>query len=186
QITPKFRHVASVFGTRTDFSNPFITNFEIRDEYNLGFRTYIDYNEGDADAVLWHINAGMEWQFGQNDIANYDNNGGVRGNEQAIDALRSRQHFYFARVRADIRRRLVLEASASLNYYGYAFRSVFPEPDRIYTKKRFDAEWMPRVALSYLFTPTWALRIAVSRGYSPPTLAEVRPSDNIINTALAA
>lgn len=186
QITPKFRHVASVFGTRTDFSNPFITNFEIRDEYNLGFRTYIDYNEGDADAVLWHINAGMEWQFGQNDIANYDNNGGVRGNEQAIDALRSRQHFYFARVRADIRRRLVLEASASLNYYGYAFRSVFPENESGYTENRFDAEWMPRLALSYLFAPTAAWRASVSRGYSPPTIAEVRPSDNRVNTALAA
>lgn len=186
RLTRKLKHVVSVFGTRTDLSNPFITNYELREEYNLGFRTYIDYADGDADAVQWRVNAGVEGQFGQYDIANYDNNGGVRGDAQAIDALRSRQHFYFARLRADIRRRLVLEASASLNYYGYAFKSTFPQPDRIYTKKRFDAEWMPRVALSYLFTPTWALRIAVSRGYSPPTLAEVRPSDNIINTALAA
>ena len=186
QLTNKFRHVVSVFGTHTDFSNPFITNYELRDEYNLGFRTYIDYTDGDADVVQWHINAGVEWQFGQNDIANYDNNGGVRGNEQAIDALRSRQHFYFARVRADIHRRLVLEASASLNYYGYAFKSTFPQPDEDYTKKRFDAEWMPRLAASYLFNPTLAWRVSVSRGYSPPTIAEVRPSDNIINTALAA
>lgn len=186
QITSKFRHVASVFGMHTDFSNPFITNYELRDEYNLGFRTYIDYTDGNADAVLWHINAGMEWQFGQNDIANYDNNGGARGDEQAIDALRSRQHFYFTRVRADIRRRLVLEASASLNYYGYAFKSIFPQNESVYTENRFDAEWMPRVALSYLFTPTLAWRATVSRGYSPPTIAEVRPSDNMVNTALAA
>lgn len=186
QITPKFRHVASVFGTHTDFRNPFITNYELRDEHNLGFRTYIDYTEGDADAIRWHINAGMEWQFGQNDIANYDNHGGVRGDEQAIDALRSRQHFYFARLRADIRRRLVLEASASLNYYGYAFKSIFPQNEAGYTENRFDAEWMPRVALSYLLTPTLAWRAALSRGYSPPTIAEVRPSDNVVNTALAA
>ena len=186
QITSKFRHVASIFGMHTDFRNPFITNYELRDEGNLGFRTYIDYTNGDADVVQWRINAGMEWQFGQNDIANYDNNGGVRGDEQAIDALRSRQHFYFARVRADIRRRLVLEASASLNYYGYAVKSSYPERDQAYTDNRFDAEWMPRVALSYLFTPTLAWRTSVSRGYSPPTIAEVRPSDNIVNTSLAA
>lgn len=186
QVTPKFRHVASVFGMHTDLSNPFITNYELRDEGNLGFRTYIDYSDGRADAVQWHINAGMEWQFGQNDIANYDNNGGVRGDRQAIDALRSRQQFYFARARADIRQRLVLEASASLNYYGYAFKSSYPNADQTYTENRFDAEWMPRVALSYLFTPTLALRASVSRGYSPPTIAEVRPSDNTINTALAA
>ncbi len=186
RLTSKLRHVASVFGMHTDFRNPFITNYEVRDEGNLGFRTYVDYTDGEADAVLWNINAGMEWQFGQNDIANYDNNGGIRGDEQAVDALRSRQHFYFARLRADIRSRLVLEASASLNYYGYAFKSSYPEPDQAYTKRRFDAEWMPRVALSYLFTPTLALRASVSRGYSPPTIAEVRPSDNIVNTSLAA
>lgn len=186
RLTPKLRHVASIFGMHTDFRNPFITNYEVRDEGNLGFRTHLDYTGGDADVVAWHINAGMEWQFGQNDIANYDNNGGTRGGEQAIDALRSRQHFYFARVRADIQRRLVIEASASLNYYGYAFKSVFPTQEQGYTENRFDAEWMPRVALSYLFTPTLALRASVSRGYSPPTIAEVRPSDNIINTSLAA
>ncbi len=186
RLTSKFRHVASVFGMRTDFRNPFITNYELRDEHNLGFRTYVDYTDGDADAVAWHINAGMEWQFGQSDIANYDNNRGVRGNEQAIDALRSRQYFYFARVRADIHRRLVLEASASLNYYRYAFKSVFPEQDQDYTENRFDAEWMPRVALSYLVTPTLAWRASLSRGYSPPTIAEIRPSDNMVNTSLAA
>src|SRR5690606_26232072 len=89
-------------------------------------------------------------------------------------------------LRADIRRRLVLEASASLNYYGYAFKSIFPQNEAGYTENRFDAEWMPRVALSYLLTPTLAWRAALSRGYSPPTIAEVRPSDNIVNTALAA
>ena len=186
QITSKFRHVASIFGMHTDFSNPFITNYELRDESNFGFRTYVDYTVGDTDAVLWRINAGMEWQSGQNDIANYDNNGGVRGDEQAIDALRSRQHFYFARVRADIRQRLVLEASASLNYYGYAAKSSYPEREQTYTDNRFDAEWMPRLALSYLLSPTLAWRASLSRGYSPPTIAEVRPSDNIVNTSLTA
>ena len=186
QLTQKLRHVVSVFGTQTDFSNPFITNYELRDEYNLGFRTYLDYTTGHADGVLWRANAGVEWQFGQNDIANYDNNGGVRGDRQAIDALRSRQHFYFARLRADIHKRLVVEASASLNYYGYAFKSTFPQQDQEYTNERFDPEWMPRLAASYLFNPSLAWRVSVSRGYSPPTIAEVRPSDNIINTALNA
>src|SRR5690606_38118967 len=36
QITSKFRHMASVFGMHTDFSNPFITNYEVRDVGNLG------------------------------------------------------------------------------------------------------------------------------------------------------
>ncbi|MGY0040305.1 TonB-dependent receptor [Pedobacter sp. NJ-S-72] len=43
---------------------------------------------------------------------------------------------------------------------------------------------MPRAALSYLFTKNLSLRASLSRGYSPPTLAEIRASDNVINTNL--
>ena len=45
---------------------------------------------------------------------------------------------------------------------------------------------MPRFAVSYLFTDNFSVRGSVSRGYSPPTIAEVRASDNIVNTDLQA
>lgn len=186
RIGHRLRHVATVFGTHTDFSNPFITNYEIRNEANVGFRTYLDYRGGNADAFSWHANVGMEWQYGKNDFANYENHGGVRGEAMAIDALRSNQHFYFARLSADVYQRLLLEASLSLNYYGYRFRTLFPEREPRYSRRTFDGEWMPRVALSYLFSPQWVGRASVSRGYSPPTLEEVRASDQLINTALNA
>ncbi|WP_257656623.1 TonB-dependent receptor [Parapedobacter lycopersici] len=187
QLTPKLRHVASVFGLRTDFSNPFITNYEVRDEYNFGFRTYLDYADGKSGVFTWRANAGVEWQRGRADIYNYDNNGGERGDEQAADALKNAQHFYFARFSADLYDKLSLETSLSLNYYRYAFRAIFPGGgDPNYTDRNFDAEWMPRAALSYLITPQFAWRASVSRGYSPPTTAEVRSSDQVVNTALEA
>ncbi|MGK6351245.1 TonB-dependent receptor [Parapedobacter sp. DT-150] len=186
RISSKFRHVASIFGTHTDFRNPFITNYEIRNEYNVGIRTYIDYADGDPETFSWRVNAGLEWQRGGTDIANYDNHGGVKGDQQTIDVLKSLQHFYFARFSADVFRRLTLEAALSLNYYGYQHRSIFPVKELAFTDRPFDPEWMPRVALSYLMTPQLAGRFSVSRGYSPPTIAEVRPSDNLINTALVA
>ncbi len=186
QIGTKLRHVASIFGTHTDFRNPFITNYEIRDEYNVGIRTYLDYADGDPETVAWRINAGLEWQHGGTDIANYDNLGGAKGDEQATDVLKSLQHFYFVRASADMFNRLTAEAALSLNYYGYRYRSIFPVNEPAFTNRRFGAEWMPRVALSYLFMPQLAGRLSVSRGYSPPTIAEIRPSDNIVNTTLAA
>lgn len=39
-ITPGLRHVVSIFGSKTNFENPFITNYEVRDENNYGTRTY--------------------------------------------------------------------------------------------------------------------------------------------------
>ncbi|SEL06607.1 TonB-dependent receptor [Parapedobacter koreensis] len=186
QLNGKLKHVASVFGTHTDFSNPFITNYEIRDEYNVGFRTYVDYADGDPNAFSWRFNAGLEWQYGGTDISNYDNHGGSQGDEQAIDALKSLQHFYFVRLSADVASRLTMEAALSLNYYRYRYKSIFPGNESAFTDRDFDAEWMPRVALSYLFMPQLSGRLSLSRGYSPPTIAEIRPSDNMVNTALAA
>lgn len=186
RFSSRLRHVATVFGTRTDFRNPFITNYEFRDESNVGVRTYIDYTAGQPGAVTWRINAGLEWQQGDADIRNYDNEKGIRGADQASDILKSLQHFYFVRASTDIRDRLTVEASFSLNYYGYRFRSLFPESESDFTQRRFQPAWMPRVAISYLLTPQLATRVSVSRGYSPPTIAEIRSSDNQINTALTA
>jgi Outer membrane receptor proteins, mostly Fe transport len=186
RFSAQLKHVASVFGMHTDFSNPFITNYEVRDEYSVGFRTYFDYTGGAPGAFSWRANLGMEWQHGGTDVANYDNNGGSRGDQQAIDDLRSGQHFYFARFAADFRERLSLEAAISLNHYGYRYISIFPANESDFTRRRFDPQWMPKVALSYLLNPRWAWRASVSKGYSPPTIAEVRPSDNQVNTALAA
>jgi len=186
RISDRWRHVAAVFGSHTDFSNPFITNYERRNEANLGFRTYIDHHGGHSETFSWHANAGLEWQAGKNDFANYENAGGVRGDAMAMDALKSSQHFYFVRFSADLYNRLLLESSLSLNYFAYRFKSLFPENDPGYTRRTFDAEWMPRLAASYVLTRDWVWRASVSRGYSPPTLEEVRASDQVINTALDA
>jgi iron complex outermembrane receptor protein len=45
---------------------------------------------------------------------------------------------------------------------------------------------MPRLALSYQITNNFIWRASASRGYSTPTSAEIRPSNNVINTSLSA
>src|SRR5690606_31845658 len=44
----------------------------------------------------------------------------------------------------------------------------------------------PRLAFSYLLQEKLSWRASAGRGYSTPTTAEVRPSDNIINSSLQA
>jgi iron complex outermembrane receptor protein len=182
-LAKNFRHVLAVFGTTTDFINPFITNYEVRDEGTLGLRTYFELNGNQEKAVTWKWNAGLELQGTSADIANYDNNKGVRGNLQAQDDIISRQFFYFTRFSANIGEKLTAEVAASYNYYTYKFDKNVQTPTSQFTRK-FDPQLMPRFALSYQFTPGFALRSSVSRGYSTPTIAEVRASDNKINTNL--
>src|SRR5690606_26579391 len=50
--------------------------------------------------------------------------------------------------------------------------------------KAFDAQVMPRIAASYKLSEELAVRASTSRGFSSPTIAEVRASDQVINTEL--
>lgn len=186
QIMSDLKYIVSLFGTHTDFTNPFITNYEMRNENNIGLRSYFDYSGKTlSDAVSWKWNLGLEWQKSYQDIYNYDNNGGDRGSLQTANGINSDQHFYFTRVNLNVANRLTVEGAISLNYYKYIFESI-PPADAEKGKRDFPSQWMPRFALSYLVTPQFAWRASVSRGYSTPTTAEIRPSSNVINTNLNA
>lgn len=178
QMTPDLRHVLAVFGSHTDFENPFITNYEIRDESNYGVRSFLEY---DLPNWKWHL--GLEWQSSHHDISNFDNLGdAVRGDLQAADLIRTRQYFYFTRFSGNMTPRLRMEATVSLNYYRYVFEEQ--AGDMGAGKRKFSPQWMPRVGLSYLVKPNLSWRASVSRGFSPPTTAEIRPSNIVINTNL--
>jgi iron complex outermembrane receptor protein len=182
QISPAFKHVISVFATHTDFESPFITNYEFRKESTFGVRTYGEY-EKNTGQVNWKINLGLESSSTSTDARNYDNNFGIQGGPQALDELRAGANFGFANLNIDISKKLLLELSASGNLYRYHYKSSFPAVVAE-QKKSFDLQFMPRAALSYLFTTDFSARASVSRGYSPPTLAEIRSNDNRINTDL--
>lgn len=182
-LSKALRHVFALYGSHTDFLNPFITNYEVRKEGTLGLRTYLELTGNARGAITWKWNAGLELQGTRADIANYNNDRGVRGSLQAQDDIASRQFFYFTRFSANISEKLTAEVAASFNYYKYEFDKNIKTPVSN-SERKFDPQLMPRFALSYLVADGVALRSSVSRGYSTPTIAEVRASDNRINTTL--
>jgi iron complex outermembrane receptor protein len=185
-ITDHLRNVLSVFGTYVDFKNPFITNYEQRYERTYGLRTYFELTGNKRTNYDWKINLGLEWQQTNSDIDNYGNNLGVRDTAQTLDKINTNQHFLFSRYVADINKYFHVEAALSLNFYDYKFLNVYPNDENNYTNRNFTAQLMPRLALSYQITNDFIWRASVSRGYSTPTTAEIRPTDNIINTNLQA
>lgn len=182
QISPHFKHVLSVFTSHTDFKNPFITNYEHRKEFTLGLRSYVEYEKNTKD-INWKFNLGVEGAKTSTDFVNSDNNLGTPAAIQAADKLNAATNFGFAHLNVDIFNKLLLELSASANLYKYGYESSYPV---VIAKKTnsFDVQFMPRAALSYLLDQNLSLRGSVSKGYSPPTLAEIRASDNVINVDL--
>ena len=172
-------HVFAVFGSKVDFKNPFITNYEVRKENTWGARTFFLANNKNTQTKLEYA-LGAEWQQTNSSINNYTNNAGDKGSLIASGDIVSRQHFMFTRLKADISRKLIIEGGLSLNYYRYRFK------DSAQLSNNFKPQWMPRLALSYAVTNKLTLRSSVSRGYSPPTTAEIRPSDNNIYKDLQA
>lgn len=181
-ISSKFRQVTSVFASYTDFKNPFITNYEQRYESTLGLRTYVEYVEN-SNNLNWKFDLGFEHSKTHSDVRNYDNNRGTRGSQQKQDELNAAGTFGFAHINVDIFKRVLVEFSASLNDYRYKYSSSFPK--EIAQKKQvLDLQLMPRAAVSWLITPDIVWNASLSRGYSPPSLAEIRASDQVINTDL--
>jgi iron complex outermembrane receptor protein len=185
-INDQLRNVLSVFGTYVDFANPFITDYENRYEGTYGFRTYFEYTGEKQANFAWKANLGVEWQQTDADINNYGNRNGVRDTAQTLDKINTNQHFFFTRYMADIAKRLHVEAALSLNFYDYEFLNVYPNEETAYTDRHFTPQLMPRIALSYQITNDFAWRASVSRGYSTPTTAEIRPTDHTINPNLEA
>ncbi len=179
---PNFKHVIAVYGMHTNFDNPFITNEETRLENTIGLRTYLELSSNPQHNLNWKINLGTEQQQTRSNISDFDNNKGVRGNLQTASNILTKQSFYFTRFAATIIKKIHAEAALSLNNYQHDFTDVSTAAGT----NRFKPVLMPRVALSYALTQSFAWRATVSRGYSTPATAEVRPTSHQINNNLQA
>ncbi len=184
RINDRLTHSISLFGSDTDFENPFITNYEFRTEKNAGLRTYFSYQDSLSADIDWEMQWGLEAQKGWNNIINYDNAQGRPGALQARDELDNSRAGLFYRGMLNIDNRWTVEGSLGLNYAAIDYVSDDDQTSEIAGRISFGRIWMPRLATAYLLTDNVAVRASVSKGYSPPTLAEVRSSDNIINTEL--
>src|SRR3989338_7969862 len=163
-FSPIFKHVFTLFGS--------YTNFKTRKEQSSGIRTYFEL--GKKLAVLnWKWDLGIEWQQTKSRVANYDNDLGNKGVLQTSDDLKASQNFIFSQFSTLIKNRLGLEAALSLNNYHYDFKNTFPTPQNAFTTKKLNPQLMPRFGISYRIVHNLVWRASVSKGYSPPTLAEL-------------
>lgn len=185
RISDQLTHSISLFGSDTDFENPFITNYEFRTEKNAGLRTYFSYQDRLNADIDWEMQWGLEAQKGWNNIINYDNEQGRPGALQARDDLDNSRAGLFYRAMLNMYQRWTMEASLGLNYAAIDYVSDVDQASESSGRISFGRIWMPRLASSYLLSDNVAVRASVSKGYSPPTLAEVRSSDNMINKDLA-
>lgn len=183
-FAPNFTHTISAFAALTDFENPFITNYEYRNEQNVGLRTYFSWNKPTQSEVSLQMQIGAESYWGSNDKKNYSNNGGVHGDMLDEDNLNNYQLNIFYRAMMQVWDRWTIEGSLGYNKNTVRYEEIYPLIDEPQGEIDFDGIWMPRLASSFLLNSDFALRASIAKGYSTPTIEEIRPSDRIINVGL--
>src|SRR5688572_20180357 len=173
---------AGVYGSHTDFKNPTIRNYEIRDEKNLGGRTDTQFSF-DKDTWKGKITFGGEYQYFFSPLDVYNNNAGEPGPVQTMDELKSRQLLLFLQADIDLPKDFYLTIGGSGNFLKYDFASVLVSP-AVEQHRNFDPEFSPRIALLKKLNSSISIYGSVSKGFSPPSLAEVRPSAGTYNNSL--
>ncbi len=175
---------AGVITSLTDFKNPTIRNYEKRIEKNIGVRAEAQYKH-----KLFNVDnkfsVGGELQYFNSPLQVYTNVGGVATTLQEDDLLSSFNGLLFLQSEADLPGNFFLTTGVSLNMLRYQFsrKSASPSIDQT---RNFSPSLFPRIGLVKKFLNGYSLHSSISQGFSPPSLAEVRPSTGTYNNTLNA
>lgn len=161
----------------TDFISRMTKNFQKRDEWNYSARSSFTYKFLVGKIKFQNI-SGFEWQYGTTDLNMYVNKNGAPDTFLYNDALRYSQYFFYTQFNVNIGKHIILQAGASRNVLHYYF---YRTGDTITIPQNRDIGNIlaPRFGMVYKLNEAISLYATIAKGFSPPTLAEVRPSDGL-------
>ncbi|MGV3561441.1 TonB-dependent receptor [Larkinella arboricola] len=178
----RIENTTVVYGSLTDFANPFITNYEKRADQGIGGRTVTRWQMIEA-GVPTKLVFGGEWQNNFTVNRNYGNRAGQPDTLQADDELRATQSVIFAQLEVTLPLGIIATAGISRNEVAYQFTRFSVQPV-VAQPRGFEPVWLPRVALLKKLGENVSAFASVSTGYSTPTIQEVRPSEGTFNPTL--
>jgi iron complex outermembrane receptor protein len=184
QISSKWKTVSSVTNGLTRFRNPFITNYEKRKEYNLGLRSKIVYEDNLPIPLQWV--SGFEIQKGEYAIDSSGNNRGTPDGNKVTDELVARQQFAFTQLNLQPLEYLQIQSGLSINRFFYSIERTIGIPSTGLKELDFNRQLLPRFALLLAPVKNISLFGQLSKGYSSPSIAEIRPSAGGIYSGLQA
>jgi iron complex outermembrane receptor protein len=169
-----------VTGNHTSFTNPFITNYETRGEANFGVGTNLIYKHKNFQWMN-----GAEWLHNHSLINDFGNRSGVKDTVQFKDDIYATQWFAFSQAQLLAGEKWVFTAGLSLNNQSFRFKRT-TIPNNGFTDKNISMVVTPRLAVLYRLNKDVSLYTLAAKGFSPPAVAELRPSDGLYHGELNA
>ncbi len=170
RINSQWSNVTSIYGTISNLRNPFITNYEIRDEQTLGGRSRMNYDFSLGNLKSRWV-SGLEWQKSAWVIRNFGNNLGKIDTLQSNDNVEAWNYFAFTQLETELPRHFILTVGGSYNRFKYDFVRLSDAPKIKEISSLLPAAFLPRVALLKKFDKL-SIFGSISNGFSPPTVSE--------------
>jgi iron complex outermembrane receptor protein len=184
QISNPFSNTTVFYAEKVELRNPTFRNYEARNEPHFGSRTVFKWNLPSSKTKTVIV-FGAEMQKGNFNISTYSNNNGRPDNLLTNDDVSNRNLLAFAQADFSFAHDLNITLGAGLSSFKIGITRLNvaspQEQSRTYTN-----EISPRIAISKRAVKDIWLYGTVAKGFSPPTVAEVLPSNSVISTSLNA
>lgn len=183
-LSAHWTNTTSLYGAYALVENSAIRNYENRTEPQLGGRTAFVY-EKKIKSTTWKWTTGAEYQAGYFNTQVSRNKNGNRDSLLTNDDLQFNTGFVFTQLDMNWNNKLFVTGGVSINQNKVSItrNSALPIVPQERTYKN---EWAPRIQVKYKWNDDLETQATFSKGFSPPTVAELLPSTGRISTDLEA
>lgn len=184
KFSTSFQNNTILFGIFNRIQNPSFRNYERRIEPGFGGRTVFKFDKNWTGASLRWV-AGAEIQQAYYNTQVSKNKAGNPDTLQTNDDINLTAYSVFTQVDLEFGKGWIITAGTSLNKSSLSIKrlNIYPVSDQ---KRNYRNELSPRVSVIKKFGSLFSLSGVFSKGFSPPTIAEVLPSTGVISTSLEA
>jgi iron complex outermembrane receptor protein len=184
KFTASFANHTTFYGTFAEIKNPAIRNYEKRSEPSFGGRTVFTY-EKKKENIGWQLVGGSEFQHGFFNTTVFRNTNGNPDSLQTDDDVLYNVNSYFINGDIGLNEKFFINGGFSLNKTKVSFTRLnwFPVVSQ---NRTYRNELAPRISVKKIFSDAFFIKATASRGFSPPTIAELLPSTGVISTNLEA
>jgi iron complex outermembrane receptor protein len=181
QLSAHWKLSGSMYGAFSELKNPTIRNYERKTEPNAGGRAMITGSWLTAPGRL-NWNTGVELQKGFGTVRVATNVDGQPDSVLTDDELSQFQYFVFTQLDLSLNHGWYIAAGLSSNQSKLNFSRISDTSQ----ERSFSSVIAPRFAVSKEISRNIAVYGTISKGFSPPSSAELLPSTGILSTNLEA
>jgi iron complex outermembrane receptor protein len=183
-FTSSFKNSTSLYGTITQFTNPTFRDYERRNEPSFGGRTSFIYEKKTGTTKIQLV-AGGEVQAGYFNALTSKIKNGNADTLLTNDDITYNNYSIFAQGDFNINESWIITAGASISKTKVSFTRLNAYPV-LEQNRTYRNEVSPRLAIQKIIAKGNVVFASISKGFSPPTLAELLPSAASININLEA